>query len=452
MATKKKHPQAHFLKGAALLTSLLVVSCSIFEKKSAVLWTDTPEMLIAVELYNSSHSRRALELRYVEELSGIEPERPGRRETAPSLLIGKGLRHSSLADYFQPLDYLFSKLGLPKQALYPRLLEGGLRNGRQNLVPISFNTLLVLSKKQEARAAETETLSGTAGAGNAIGMEEIRRRAVIFNNSAGKNKSALGFSPRWPDQDFLFQWLQLQGAAFREAKPADTKKSSRGEALPLTWDAESLERGANALRAYIREVNGSAAEEDAIAFKYLFAPGYKNVAEGKTLFAAINSADYFTLPAALRSKYDHRYFAENEKLAVLESIKYAGIPRRAPDKEAAEQFLRWFLDAGNQKAILEKSRALRLSESAFGIAGGFSSLQAVTETLFPFYYGDLLGQSPPAAMVFPPQPMPPFWGRMKTELILPWLDETAGEELGRKADAELFARLEAYMDKNPDLR
>ena len=230
------------------------------------------------------------------------------------------------------------------------------------------------------------------------------------------------------------------------------RKDAAGKAYPLSWSAEGLDGAIAALKSYISDVNGSVEKEDAFAFKYLYAPGYKNVESEKILFAAMDSASFFLLSPVARSKYEYRYFAEKGRLALREDIKYAGIPRRGPAKESAEQFLRWFFNPDNQKAILKKSSSLRISESAFGIGGGFSSLRQVTETLFPSYYTDLLGHSPPETMILPPEPMPLNWYTMKSDLLLPWLETIAGRTLTTTADVDFSARLAEYLDRNPDLR
>jgi len=452
MARARKLFQFHLLRFAVALASLSLTACSLFEAKPAVLWTDTPEMLIAVEMFNASQNRHLIEVHYVGELAETLASPPMKADQRPSLIIGKGIRTASLNSYFESMEYLFGELVLPKSAFYPGLLEGGIENGRQTLVPVSFNLMLVLSGKGAARQADASEPQMPAEKTATITMEEIQRRAILFNGDAKVPTERMAFSPRWPDKDFLFQWIQLGGASFAERGPKNEKKNASGEILPLTWNSPGLESAVSSLRGYVRTVNGSVAAEDAFAFKYLFAPGYRNVETGKILFAAMNSADYFTLSPMTRSKYDYRYFSEKGKLALSEGIKYAGIPRRAPNKESAEQFLHWFFNAEHQKAILEKSRTIRLSESAFGIAGGFSSLQSVTESLFPSYYVDLLGQVPPKALVAPPMIMPPAWDKIKVDVIMPWLDATAGEASGTNASDELAAKLEAYLDKNPDLR
>lgn len=454
MAMAERHFSTYLLRFAAVLASLLAISCSLIEKKPAILWTDTPEILIAVEMFNASQSRHLIEVHYVGNLAETLDSPAAKSAAFPSIVVGKGLRTQTLGDYFQSLEYLFGELVLSKSAFYPALLQGGTENSRQMLVPVSFNPMLILSGKAEARESGMAELDLPPAEKSAITMEEMQRRAILFNGSSTEAGERMGFSPRWPDKDFLFQWIQLKGAAFGENRSKKDAKNPDGENFPLSWDQSGLEGAIASLHSYVRDVNGSAAVEDAFAFKNLRAPGYKNVETGKILFAAMNSAAYFTLSPLVRSKYDFKYFSEKGRLALSEDIKYAGIPRRAPNKEAAEQFLRWFYNPDHQKAILEKSRDIRLSESAFGVAGGFSPIQTVTETLFPTYYGDLRGNTPPKAMIVPPKPMPPAWDRIKADVIRPWLDDSSSRdgEAATTAVAGLKSRLEAYLDKNPDLR
>jgi hypothetical protein len=451
MATGRKKISPYLLKAAGLLASLLALSCSLFERKPAVLWTDTPDMLIAAELFNASQSRHLIEVRYVEDLPSALAA-PAKKGEGPSLVVGGGLRASTLADRFQSLEYLFGELVLSKGSFYQSLLKSGAESKRQILIPVSFNLLLLLRSKNQPDAIAMGDLAAVPPDKTVITMEEIQRHAILFNAGSKPGAERMGFSPRWPDQDFLFQWAQLGGANLAE-KGAGKSGAGQEEAnLPLGWDQAGLDGAVLRLRGYVRTANSSVETEDAFAFRYLFAPGYKNVAEGRTLYAAMNSAAYFTLSPVLRSKYDYRYFEEGGRLAVAEDIRYAGIPRDAPNKESAEQFFRWFFNADRQKAILAKSRALRLSESAFGIAGGFSSLREVNEGAFPAFYPDLAGMAPPERLLQPPAVMPPSWSRIKEEVVLPWLDETAGRNTAVSPSGEFTERLAAYLDRNPDLR
>lgn len=267
----------HCLRFAVALASLFFFSCSLFEKKPALLWTDTPEMLIAVEMFNASQSRHLIEVHYVDDLSNAlrQPDAQGR--TGPSIVIGKGLRTSTLSDYFQSLEYLFGELVLSKGGFYPTLLEGGTEGGRQLLVPVSFNVMLLLNKKGAAGQSDSTELTIPPTDASVLTMDEIRRLAVLFNGLSKKGGERVGFSPRWPDEDFLFQWIQLNGAAFGEKSGKQERKDAAGKAYPLFWSAEGLDGAIAALKSYISDVNGSVEKEDAFAFKYLYAPGYKNV-------------------------------------------------------------------------------------------------------------------------------------------------------------------------------
>jgi hypothetical protein len=451
MASGRKNISPYLLKAAGILASLLALSCSLLERKPAVLWTDTPDMLIAAELFNASQSRHLIEVHYVEDLPSALAA-PVKKGAGPSLVVGGGLRASTLADRFQSLEYLFGELVLSKGSFYQPLLKSGVEGKRQILVPVSFNLLLVLSSKDQPDTIAMGDLAAPSPDKAVITMEEIQRHAIIFNGGSKPGAERMGFSPRWPDNEFLFQWTQLGGANLAESIDANSSKSPEVANLPIGWDQAGLDGAILRLRDYVRTANGSIEAEDAFAFRYLYAPGYKNIADGRILYTAMNSTEYFTLSPVLRSKFDYRYFTEGGSLAVAEDIRYAGIPRDAPNKESAEQFFRWFFNADRQKAILEKSRAMRLSESAFGIAGGFSSLREVNEEAFPAFYLDLAGMAPPERLLRPPAVMPPSWSRIKKDVVLPWLDETAGRNTAVSPSVEISERLAAYLDRNPDLR
>lgn len=452
MATGRKRISPYLLKAAALLASLLALSCSLFERKPAVLWTDTPDMLLAVELFNASQSRHLIEVHYVEDLPAALAAAPGAKGAGPSLVIGGGLRASALADRFLSLEYLFGELVLSKGAFYQTLLKSGVEGKRQTLIPVSFNLLLLLSGKERSERQAVGDLAPPTPDKAVITMDALQRHAILFNAGSTPTSERMAFSPRWPDRDFLFQWAQLDGASLAENRKGKGGQGQANQPAPLAWDQAGLDRSVLRLRVYIHAVNGSVEAEDAFAFRYLSAPGYKSAAEGRILYAAMNSAEYFTLSPVVRAKFDYRYFSEGDKLAVTEDIRYAGIPRDAPNKESAEQFFRWFFNADRQKAILEKSRALRLSESAFGVGGGFSSLREVTEETFPAFYPDLAGMAPPERLLRPPEAMPPAWAQIKKDVMLPWLDETVGKNSAVSPSAELAERLAAYLDKNPELR
>lgn len=393
-----------------------------------------------MNLYNASQSKDLVEVAYVPDLAPAlsAPEAQGKGR--PSMALGRGLRAKSIADQFASLNQALGDLSTKSASFYPGLLAAGRRDEDQILLPVSFNLLLIVGGNSSLSPQPF------------VSMDELRRRTLVFNDSAARKGEKLGFSPRWPDLDILFQWAQLRGVGFGEARPERQRKDSQGEVLPLYWDGDALESTAIALRDYVAKVNGSAEAEDAYAFKYLFAPGYQNVASGALLYTAMDSASFFLLPPLTRGKLDFGYFGESGKLAVRDDVVYAGILKKARGGAAARRFLSWFFRPQTQTALLERAKTLRLSESAFGIADGFSSLREVTEKVFPAYYADLAGRLPSADSVRAPETMPPHWAQMKEEFVLPWLKALGGAAPGASADQDFSVALEAYLDKHPSLR
>ena len=428
----------HCLRLTIGLASLLLLSCGTVNRV-ALLWTDCPEILTAVDMFNAVQHSELVEVRYVPDLPAALADIESQGKGEPSFVLGRGLRARSLSNRFSPLNHLMGRLSITASSFYPELLAAGRQDEDQILLPVAFNLLLIVGAQ------------GMESTSPIIDMDEIRRGTLIFNDTGAVKGERLGFAPRWPDEDFLFQWAQLRGSRFGETKPGAGRKDSKGEPFRLSWNGDALDSTISALRDFVDQVNGSAETEDAYAFKYLFAPGYQNVESGKLLFTAMDSSSFFLLPSLTRGRLVFRYFGDSGKLAVRDDIIYTGILRKGSGKNAAEGFLRWFYKAQNQAALLDRARTLRISESAFGVAGGFSAITEVTEKILPKYYADLSGKVPPATAIHPPETMPPYWYRIKKDFVLPWLASSASSNRAA-AVADFTPAFEAYLDRNPDLR
>ncbi len=455
MKPAKKRPRAYSVKIIAILASLYffscsLISCALLEKKPAVLWTDSPELLIAVELFNAGQRGYLFETHYSEQPARELEQAIAEKKPLPTLMISRGLRSPQLAEQFRPLDYLFGDAVFSRDSFYPGLLQAGMRSGKQLYLPLSFDLLLVLEKKGEPAALILGELERSLGK-NAISLEEIRRRSMSGEGERSKGKGTMGFSPRWPDEEFLFQWVQLKQADFHEPEGSELRGKSASDRV-LAWNEENLAKALEELRQYTAAANGSSAEEDNFLFSYLFAPGYKNVESGRILFSAMAATRFFALPPSTRTNFDFHYLMEEDRLAVLEDIRYAAIPRRAKPKAAAEAFLSWFFTPENQEKLLEASRSLRLFETSFGIAGGFSSLRNVTESILPRFYDDLENKIPPVEAVIAPKPLPTSWESLYKDVVLPWLEVEAALGPGSSQKESLKGRLDAFLDRNPDLR
>ncbi|MCE1205798.1 MAG: hypothetical protein LWX00_00140 [Spirochaetia bacterium] len=261
MALKQKTGSSHLgrfsipLASTALFIALLV-SCSLFESDIAVVWTDSPEIQLAAELFNASQTQYLVELHYRDNLGTALAQ----AKTPPSLVIGKNLRQPATMARFQTLDFLFDRLAFSRNDFYPALLEAGKAKGKTRLLPVSFNLLMLVNKKG---ALETDNPASLAAmSSSTITMEEIRTIAQKFNKDSGKGFTAMGFVPRKTGGDFLFQWVQWMGADF--SSPAKPAKDS----LPVQWDQNKLPVAIAALQDFSTAVNGSAEKENAFAFTY----------------------------------------------------------------------------------------------------------------------------------------------------------------------------------------
>lgn len=386
----------------------------------AAIWTDVPEMALYAELFNGAQSRYRVEVLWKADLeASLKAEGP-----KPALVVGRYLKSAAVRSRFQALDFLFGELTVNQAAFYPELLSAGSFGARQLLLPISFNLPAVVFPADPAVA----NLADVRGK-SLVGIRDLAGAASAFNKRQGPAFVRMGFSPRW-DADFLVLAANAEGADFREGRP-------------LAWDEEGLKAAIGSLKAWTKSVNGEPALEEDFQFKYLYTPGYKYVAEGRALFAYMDSSDFFLVPEEKRASLDYRWFAEKGSIPVDPEIVYAAIPLAGRDKAAAEAFLKWFFREDSQRAMLESARKTRILESSFGVAEGFSSVHSVTERLFPLYYPSLVGHLPPSEALASPKVFPAAWPELKAKVLGPWLLEaTAGS--GGKPGMEFSARLSEY--------
>ena len=363
----------------------------------AVLWTDRPEFALYAEYFNAGQDTWKIETRFFEAPSHKLTEHEGPR---PDIVAGSWLKSVSTRSLFRPLDGLFQQDRLSMEAFYQRLLDLGNIDGKQYLLPVSFNIPALVFARDRG-----ELLSNPFTAG----LEEIKALGKAFNVETGGVYSRMGFSPAW-DDDFLFVSAALFGASFREDSPLD-------------WDKEALERALAYIEAWINEANTGIQAEDDFTFKYFYDPPSKLAINGRILFFYMSSSDFFTLPQERRASLDFRWIAGEETIPLSEDMVYLGIYRHTRAKKAAEAFTRWFFREDTQRFFLEEARGKRLNETRFGIANGFSALRTVTEEVFPQFYPGLLGHIPPGSFLSPQNILPRNWMAMKERVILPYLHD-----------------------------
>ncbi|MCL2880854.1 MAG: extracellular solute-binding protein, partial [Treponema sp.] len=328
----------------------------------------------------------------------------------PDIVAGSWLKGASTRVFFRPLDELFNTgrfhtEGLSKNSFYQCLLAMGNIDGRQYLLPVSFNAPVIIFSRDKA-----DMLSSPFTAG----FEEIKKLGKDFNRESGGVFTRMGFSPAW-DDNFLYITATLFNVSFHEANP-------------LAWDAQALEKAMSYVYDWTSGMNASIQAEDDFKFKYFYDPPEKLIQQGRILFTYMNSDELFTLPEEKRNNLDFRWIAEQNNIPLTEGTVYMGMAKKGRASQAAKAFIRWFYQEDSQRQFMEKSRDSRSFETSFGIAGGFSALRPVTEQIFPQLYPSLLGHMPPEDYLSPANILPWNWETLKERCILPYLHERARQE------------------------
>ena len=360
------------------------------------MWTDRPEFVFYGEQFNASQDKYKIEVHYYES--------PAEKLTGgtdfPDIAVASWLKSASTRQFFLPLDNLFPADSAEWSFFYPRLLALGKIDGRQYLLPVSFNIhAMVFSSSRSHLMSNPFT----------IDMEEIMDLGKSFNIITNGVYTRMGFTPSWNDE-FLFLAATLFNAGFRESSP-------------IAWDPAALERAMVWIQQWITEANTSLQAEDEFIFKYCYDPPAILVSSGRILFAFMDSSELFTLPEERRANLDFRWIEENDTINLDEGAVYYGIHKNTKAKNAALAFTRWFFRTDTQRLLLETSSSKRLLETSFGIGGGFSAMRPVTEQIFPLFYPSLLGRMPPGSFLTPPAILPRNWMDIKEKVILPYLGD-----------------------------
>ncbi len=365
-----------------------LVGCS---PTAVVLWTDVPDIVPAVELYNASQEEHVVELVFRADLASALRL----AENKPDLVIGTSISDQATARMMQPLDR-FMRRELDEEAFYADLLASGAGNGRQYLLPVSFNLPLVYFAGGP-RDPHTPIM---------ITPQEIRERGASFNENRSDSWVRLAYSPVW-NPAFLYQFLRTSGFRAREAE----------DGAP-TWRMEALLSGISSAREWLTDHGGLEADR-AFQERYLYDPQIELVRRGRVAYGYDTSNRFLSLSDARRAGLSFRWFGNENEIKALERVVYVGVPSGARSRRGAERFLADLFTLDRQAQIMES--ALRKRASVFGVAGGFSSLWRVTERHVPRYYPQLEGMIPPAAWLHFPPAQPRHWMTIVTEVVEPWV-------------------------------
>jgi len=380
-----------------MVFGIFLNSCSLFVKEKIILWTDQPEAAAYVEYFNSLHNFSKVEICYKEnilkELSDIKKQPAAQH---PDLVMGYRLNSLNSSENYRSLDKLLGDDKIDPKNFYTGILSTGRENGRQMLLPVSFNLPTLIFNRKINEKVSSITIS----------LDEIKNLCKEFNKTQGSHLKKLGFSPFW-NEDFIYYVAVLFGNSF----------SKREEGNINVEDAK-IKDAQNYIFSWIKEINGGYKIERAFTEKYINVPMYKLVDDGRILFAFISSKDLLSIPEEKRKDLTFRWLSYKDKIPVEDDILYAGISAAAENRRGAEIFMKWLFTPSVQKELIKINHFKRLN--IFGVCNGFSAFKKVTEREIPNESQMFLGHIPPADFLIFPEPKPADWNSTKERLISEW--------------------------------
>ena len=392
---------AKYFRMAVLLAActLFFFSCREESQERIVIWTSCAEFAQYTELFNSTHPGSNAVIVYKENPAQELP--PAKDELPPDIVIGSWLRTDKTHKQFKSLDYLFDRQTISSSMFYTQLLDAGKVRKNQYLLPVSFNLpAVIFADSNSDFITENYTLT----------LDQIKAAGLSYNEKDKNDSfSRIGFLPSAND-DFLYLTTKLYGVDFREEK---------GQ---ITWSDLRLRNAVSYDRDWINNTNGSAQDEQDFAYKYLFMPDYRQVTSGRTLLAYTTSNKMFGYMKGQELNIDYRWIKGDGFIPIEDSFLMTGIYAKARNEQGATEFISWFFDSENQKAILERKIEMELNNEMFGIADGFSAMRDVTEHILPIYYNQLLTNLPPANLLKVPQKLPARWDSYKSVVVEPYLN------------------------------
>lgn len=398
--------------------SVLLFSCKAKQVR-AVLWTNNVDFVSYAELFNASQDKIRVVPYYFN-----APARKLSESGADSnvdILAGSFLQSGMEEKAFVNLSSLFRKKGpLFKDDFYEPLLNSCSRNGKQFLIPISFNLPSLVFYSENYENVLGATMLSFDSIKEISKKYNVKRRDGVY--------TSMGFGPLW-SSEFLYLVFKDRGVFF--SVDADS----------ISYTENMFEKNVEFIKDWVEEVNEGAKNEEDFAFKYLYMPFYNQVQNGRCLFSFASSRDILSLPNDKIRDLDFRWICNDGKIQIEDDFVSMGIYSKSKKKAAAKQFIIWLLNEKTQRKILERKFKMNLETDSFGIAGGFSSLKSSTEKIFPLYYRVMISNIPLAERLSAPQIFPANWDRIKKQVVEPFILAACSDDNSKNKSIN-----ERYMD------
>ena len=405
-----------------LLIIFIVFTTLFFIKKygpashKAVLWTDNPEFISYVEMFNSAHDKLKIEPVYKKDPAKALIK----TRKYPDIVVGSYLNSPQVIDNFKKTNSLFRKNKIDKNSFYKELLSKGTKGGKQLVMPVSFNMPALMFRRGDV----SHNISNFM-----LTYDNVIEISKTFN--VNKKKGISAFSPMW-NTNMLYYNAVMNNADFK----ASGNKN-------ISYNINGIEESLKETRTFINDILGGIAKDKLFEEKHLYKPSENLINEQRIFFAYTDLRDFYAIGQQKRERLNFRWLAKNNKIPVCDDIIYAGIPKSASNKKGAETFLIWLFDYSTQENIMEAGKSKRIR--SFGISSGFSSMRTVNEQVFPKHYPLLVGHIPPHNMLVFPAPLPVEWEEIKASIIKKWLYREAGNP---KTTSDLDAAIRDWYKFN----
>jgi hypothetical protein len=400
--------------------ALLLSGCPTEKQTTAVLCTNRPEFTSYVELFNSSQDEYRLIISFNQ---APREQLSANSDCEFDLIIDSQLNSQKYLNKLASLENLFMDGQLDTDRFYSVPLQQGRYDNQQVLLPISFQIPGLMFHIDHQLPNQDSFL---------ISMEQVQALNEDFSVQTEKGFSKLGLSLRW-NPFLLYQISLLEDTDFRE--------SSTGS---LIWNSENLNESVELIRNWTFEDNNGLTAEREFSQKFLIEPPYKLISKERILCYYTDAEEFYSISPQHREELQLRWLAADDSIPVLPSMLFAGIPHGAPGIQAAKAFLSWFSSTETQEQLLASTQYKRTR--TFGIAGGFSALPKVNEQVLPTFYPSLVGYIPSAPYLDFAPPMPADWPQIRSQVIIPWLEDQASSE---QTDELMRERLETWVRQRP---